>query len=256
MRLFPMLFILAASLPSFSQNKPAYKIFTGDGKKTDYVDMLKEISKADMVFFGELHDNPVAHWLEIELTKELFAIKGGNLILAAEMFETDNQLIIDEYFAGIINESSFEAEVRKWNNYATDYKPLLNFAKEKGLKFVASNIPRRYASIVSTGGFEALQKISAEGLKYIAPLPVEYDPELPCYKDMLTMSGIPKVHSGENFPKAQAIKDATMAKSIVNNWRKGQMVIHFNGSYHSDRKMGIIWYLNNYNPDIKFATIT
>jgi uncharacterized iron-regulated protein len=260
MKLPVIMFILSVSLQSFSQDKPAYKVFNGDGKRADYDDILREVKKADVIFFGESHDNPVAHWLEFEITKDLFAGKGKNLVLAAEMFETDNQLLIDEYFAGIIKESSFESEVRLWKNYATDYKPLLNFAKEKGLKFVASNIPRRYASVVASGGFEALQNLSAEALKYIAPLPVEYDPELACYKDMLSMGGAigGKMENkvNENLPKAQAIKDATMAKSITNYWQKGETVIHYNGSYHSDRHMGIIWYLTKYNPSIKIATIT
>ena len=260
MKLTVVFLVITLSLQSFSQDKPAYKIFTGDGKKADYDDIIKQALNADVVFFGELHDNPIAHWLELEITKSLFETKGKDLILAAEMFETDNQLLIDEYFAGIIKESSFESEVRLWKNYATDYKPLLNFAKEKDLKFVASNIPRRYASVVSSGGFEALQKVSPEGLKYIAPLPIEYDPELACYKDMLSMGGsIGGAMGGkvsENLPKAQAIKDATMAKSIANNWQNGQIVIHYNGSYHSDRYMGIIWYLNKYDPSIKVTTIT
>jgi uncharacterized iron-regulated protein len=260
MKLSALLLILTISLQSFSQDKPAYKVFTGEGKKADYEDILKHIMKADVAFFGELHDNPIAHWLELELTKQIFSEKGKNLILAAEMFETDNQLLIDEYFAGIIKESSFESEVRLWKNYATDYKPLLNFAKERGLKFVASNIPRRYASVVASGGFEALQKLSPEGLRYIAPLPIEYDPELPCYKDMLSMDssigGKMENKISENLPKAQAVKDATMAKSIADNWQKDKIVIHFNGSYHSDRHMGILWYLNKYNPLIKVATVT
>jgi len=260
MKLFSVLLIIAISQQSFSQDKPAYKVFTGEGKKADYEDILKEIKKTDVVFFGELHDNPIAHWLELEITKSLFAAKGKNLVLASEMFETDNQLLIDEYFAGIIKESSFESEVRLWKNYATDYKPLLNFARQNELKFVASNIPRRYASVVSSGGFEGLQKVSPEGLKYIAPLPVEYDPELACYKDMLSMGseigGKMEKKVSENLPKAQAIKDATMAKSIANSWQAGKMILHFNGSYHSDRHMGIIWYLDRYNPSIKVATIT
>jgi uncharacterized iron-regulated protein len=260
MKLFTTLAFMALSLTIFSQDIPAYKVFTGEGKKADYGDIIKMAAKADVVFFGELHDNPVAHWLELEITKEMFAGKGKDLVLAAEMFETDNQILIDEYFGGIIKESSFESEVRLWKNYATDYKPLLNFAKEKGLRFVASNIPRRYASVVASGGFEALQKLSPEALKYIAPLPVEYDPELACYKDMLSMGGSigGKMESkvNENLPKAQAIKDATMAQSILNNWTRGRMVLHFNGSYHSDRHMGIIWYLNKGNPSIKVATIT
>lgn len=239
-----------------AQDKPAYKVFTGEGKKADYGDIVREALKADVVFFGELHDNPISHWLELELTKSLHSEKGNNLVLAAEMFETDNQLLIDEYFAGFFKESSFEGEVRKWNNYATDYKPLLNFAKDNGLKFVASNVPRHYASMVAAGGFEALDKVSDEGKKFIAPLPVEYDPELPCYKDMLSMGGGPMGHASENLPKAQALKDATMANSIVKYRQPGKTVIHYNGSYHSDRYMGIIWYLNKYSPGLKIVTIT
>ena len=215
MKLFAIGLLMAISIQSFSQDKPAYKIFTGDSKRADYNDIIKEIIKADVVFFGELHDNPVAHWLELEVTKSLFEAKGKNLVLASEMFETDNQLLIDEYFSGIIKESSFENEARLWKNYGTDYKPLVNFAKDNELKFVASNIPRRYASSVASGGFEALDKLSPEALKYIAPLPVEYDPELACYKNMLSMGGSIGGDMGskvnENLPKAQAIKDATMA---------------------------------------------
>jgi len=260
MKLSAILLILTLSFHAYSQDKPSYKIFTGEGRKADYEDILKAAAKSDVVFFGELHDNPIAHWLELELTKSLFNVKNKDLILSAEMFETDNQILIDEYFSDIIKESSFESEARLWKNYATDYKPLLTFAKVNGLKFVASNIPRRYASVVSSGGFEALQKISPDELKYIAPLPIAYDPELACYKDMLSMGGSIGGKMGEkvseNLPKAQAIKDATMAKSIADNWQKGKTIIHYNGSYHSDKHMGIIWHLNKYNPAIKIITVS
>lgn len=247
---------LIISLNAIAQDNPAYKVFTVEGKKAGYGDIIKAALKSDIIFFGELHDNPIAHWLELELTKDLFAEKGKNLVLAAEMFETDNQLLIDEYFSGLIRESSFENEVRLWNNYKTDYKPLLELARTNGLKFIASNVPRRYASMVNSGGFEALQKLTPEALEYLAPLPVEYDPELACYKDMLSMGGAAMGHATQNLPKAQAIKDATMAWSISKNRQAGQTVIHYNGSYHSDRYMGIIWYLNKYSPGLKITTIT
>ena len=256
MKLLSALLFFALSFNTFSQDMPAYVIYTGEGKKADYSDIIKDAKKSDVVFFGELHDNPIAHWLELEVTKSLYAEKAKNLVLAAEMFETDNQILIDEYFGGLIKETSFESEVRLWKNYGTDYKPLLNFAKENGLRFVAANVPRRYASMVAAGGFESLQKVSEQGKKFIAPLPIEYDPELPCYKDMLSMGGGPMNHANENLPKAQALKDATMAKSIADNWSKGKLVIHYNGSYHSDRHMGIIWYLNKYTPGVKVMTIT
>jgi len=260
MKLLLSCLIFSLTITLSAQVKPAYKVFTGEGKKADYGDILKASLKADVVFFGELHDNPIAHWLEYEITRDLHSEKGKNLILAAEMFETDNQLLIDEYFAGTIKESSFESEVRLWTNYKTDYKPLVTFAKENNLKFVASNIPRRYASAVASGGFEALSGLSPEALNYIAPLQIEYDPELPCYKDMLSMGGDiagPMAKNvNQNLPKAQAIKDATMAYSIVKYHNPSQTVIHYNGSYHSDRYMGIIWYLNKYSPGLKIVTIT
>ena len=253
---FFLLFSLLVTTTVSSQQKPAYRIFTGEGKETDYGAMLEEAMKADVVFFGELHDNPISHWLELEMTKDIYKQRGKDLMLAAEMFEADNQLIIDEYFAGFFRESSFESQVRKWNNYVTDYKPLMNFAKDNGLRFIASNIPRQYASMVASGGFEALDSLSPEGKQYIAPLPVDYDPELPCYKDMLSMGGPMGGHASGNLPKAQAIKDATMSFFIARYRKPGNIVIHFNGSYHSDRHMGILWYLDIYSPGLKMVTVS
>jgi len=242
----------------FAQEKPAYLIFTADGQQVSYSKMIDGIKGSDITFFGEFHDNPIAHWLEFEVTKDFFTIKGKNLMLGAEMFEADNQLIMDEYLAGLIPQKRFEEEIRLWNNYKTDYKPLVEFAKSNGLKFVATNVPRRYASAVSAGGFEALVPFSDEAKRFVAPLPIEYDAELPGYKAMLQMGGMPGKPNAnaQNMPKAQAIKDATMAHFIVKNLKSGFSFIHYNGSYHSNNKEGIIWYVNKYNPKLKVSTIT
>jgi uncharacterized iron-regulated protein len=82
------------------------------------------------VFFGELHDNPIAHWLELQVTKDLYTEKGGKLVLGAEMFEADNQVVLDEYLKGIITGKQFETEAKMWQNYATDYKPMVDFAQK------------------------------------------------------------------------------------------------------------------------------
>ena len=47
-----------------------------------------------------------------------------------------------------------------------------------------------------------------------------------------------------------------MARSIANARQDGQTLIHYNGGYHSERHMGIIWYLNKYNPGVTVMTIT
>ena len=246
-------------LLSFTTDKPAYRLFDAKGQPTDYANLIKTASKADIVFFGELHNNPIAHWLQLELTQDLFAQKQQQLVLGAEMFEADNQLITTEYLQGLISEKNFETECRVWDNYKTDYKPLINFAKQNSLHFVATNIPRRYASVVAKGGLDALANLPAEARNYIAPLPIKVDLSLPGYAAMLDMGAN---HSetdtigNDYFPKAQAIKDATMAHFILKNWEKGKLFLHYNGAYHSNNYEGIVWYLKQANPKLNIVTIS
>ncbi|TSA33115.1 MAG: iron-regulated protein [Porphyromonadaceae bacterium] len=279
---------LLISLSLQSQDKPAYQIFTGDGGEVRYGKMLKELQKADFVFYGELHNNAIAHWLELEITRDLFEEKGQELILGAEMFETDNQILIDELFNGFLTDKKFTEDCRLWKNYPTDYKPLLMFAKEKKIPFVATNVPRRYASLVASKGFDVLDSLSAEAKAFLPPLPIVFDPEVPCYKNMLSMmnemaapagggkatpavaampaapaaampapgGGAMAAHSGQNLLKAQAIKDATMAWFMNKYYQPGKQFIHFNGSYHSDNHEGIIWYLKKLQPNAKIVVIT
>lgn len=239
---------------AFKSDKPAYALFTGEGKVVSYEKMIKELKKADLVFFGELHNDPIGHWMELEITKDLFESKQQDLVLAAEMFESDNQVILTEYLEGKISEKSFESEARIWPNYKTDYKPLVEFAKDNGLFFVASNVPRRYASAVNKNGFEILDSLSEKAKNFLPPLPIRYDSTVNCYAEMLKMKEM-DTHITSNFPKAQAIKDATMAHFIMKNWSKGKLIIHYNGSYHSNNFEGIIWHILQDYPDLNIVTI-
>lgn len=242
-------------LLSFIHDKPAYLLYSKAGSLVKYKDLLKDAQKADVVFFGELHNNPISHWLQYELTKDLIERKGDKIILGAEMFEADNQMIVDEFLTDLISESKFEAECRLWPNYLTDYKPLLTLAKAHGVPFIATNIPRRYASVVFKNGLEGLEKLSKEAQEYMAPLPIPYDPNQEAYKSMLSMEGMP-AHVSPKLPMAQASKNATMAHFINENYKKKHTFVHYQGAYHSDKYQGIIYYLNQYHPNLKILTIS
>ncbi len=246
--------LLVVLLSSFIlSDKQAYTLFDIKGNKTDYDQLVVEAKKADVILFGELHDNPICHWLQKELTNDIYLFKKEKLVLGAEMFEADDQIALNEYLAGKLSEKTLKDEVKLWNNFSTDYKPLLDFAKTNKLKFIAANIPRRYANLVYSRGVIALDSLDSEAKKWIAPLPFKYDSELKCYKEIFENSG---GHAGENLPKSQAIKDATMAYFILKNWSKGQTFIHYNGAYHSNRHQGIEWYLKQQNPDLKILVIS
>ncbi|UUV22626.1 ChaN family lipoprotein [Paenimyroides aestuarii] len=232
-----------------------YKIFSSEGKEVSFKKMSKKLQKADVVLFGELHNNTIAHYLQVKVAKSLHADKSKKLIIGAEMFERDQAEILKNYVEGKLDEEAFEKQMRLWNNYKTDYKPLLNFAKENKIKYIATNIPRRYASMVFKKGAEALDTLSAEEKSWIAPLPFPYDKNLPGYVKMLKMFD-DSMHANENFPKSQAIKDATMAHFLLQESKANTVFLHLNGSYHSDYFEGIGWYINQYNPNKKVLTIS
>lgn len=245
-----LLILLTGFIPD--KDKPAYLIYNRNGNVVSYQSLKVQSANSDLVFFGELHNNAIAHWLQIELLQDLASDTIRSTSVGMEMFETDQQLLIDEYFAGLISQSSFENEARLWNNYSTDYKPVLEFAKENDLKLIATNIPRRYASAVYSGGLEVLEELSEEAKQWMMPLPVEVDTDLPGYQSMLEMA---QGHGGMNIVYAQAVKDATMAHFILTNLEENSRILHLNGSYHSNDYEGIVWYVKRDRPEIRVLTI-
>jgi uncharacterized iron-regulated protein len=249
--------IILLSLTAFitsAQPKQAYAIFTSEGKEVDYGKMLKELNDADIIFIGETHNCPVAHWLEYQITSDIIKRSHKGLVLGAEMFETDNQLLVDEYTQGVISSDKFEAEAKLWDNYWTDYSALLYLAREHSLRFVATNVPRRYASYVKDNGLEALHNLSDEARKLMAPLPIAFEKDSQneeMFGFMQLMGG--KGASESHYVEAQALKDATMAWFISQNFER--KFIHYNGNFHSDNRGGIIPYLEQYLPGKKIVTI-
>ncbi|MFT2008448.1 ChaN family lipoprotein [Pontibacter sp. 13R65] len=256
--LVSLLFLVTTAATAQSKDKPAYRLFSKEGKPLEYNKMLASLQKTQVVLFGEQHNDPIAHWLQLEVAKDLNKAHQGKFAIGAEMFEADVQLVLNEYLAGQVPENNFEQEARPWPNYKTDYKPVIRFAKDNGVPVVATNVPRRYAAMVSGGGLVALEKVSDNGQRYFAPLPVAVDMSLSGYKNMLSMFGS-NTHGNtkaEHIVQAQALKDATMAHFILQQVQQEHRLLHLNGAYHSDNFEGIGWYLKQAQPDLEVLTIT
>jgi uncharacterized iron-regulated protein len=256
---FRVLLLLIFSLGfSFKPEKPAYRIFDKSGKESSFEDIIKELQKADVVLFGEIHNNPIGHWLELNIGQELYKEKKDDLILGAEMLEADDQIIVNEYLKGLIDFNALQREAKLWEHFETDYKPILDLALNKKLNFIATNIPRRYASLVAKKDLNALNSLDDEAKKWFPPLPVEVDLNLPGYKNLNESVHNPhaKGFSPLFMAQAQAVKDATMAYFILKNWQKGKLFFHINGSYHINNYEGIVWYLKRKNPELRIMTIS
>ena len=148
-----------------------YRIYRSDGTPASWADVEAALKKTDVVFVGELHNDPVSHKVEQEVLQRWFSAHGNAAALSLEMFSRDVQYIVDEYLAGLISDSHFQQSSSPWSNYETDYKPLVEFAREHDLDVIAANAPRRYANMVTRYGRESLRSLSDQARGYLAPLP-------------------------------------------------------------------------------------
>ena len=271
-KLITTLACLMLALCGWAQAAPeAYRLYGKDGQPVAYADMVKDLAQQDAVFVGEMHNCPICHWLERRLLQSLHqacaaegsAKKGKKdaapkgLAVGMEMFEADDQLVIDEYFAQQITTDRFESEARFWPNYSTDYEPLVDFAYEHRLPLVATNVPRRYANSVKNHGIAFLDSLSDEAKRYLPPLPIPYQANEQATEAFGLMAAMGKGKSSnpEWLSQSQALKDATMAWNTAQWLKKGYQMVHFNGNYHTAAGEGILTYLRHYAPKARCKTI-
>ena len=242
----------------FSQDKPAYVIYTSNGKKTSFEKLAEASEDKELILFGEFHDNPISHWLQLELTKEMYEEVGPKLQLGFEMFEQDQQELLSQYMQGSLTAKQFKDTMRLWPNYETDYAPIVDFAKKNKLFCVASNVQRKYASLLFKKGRKALDTLNLTIKSQMAPIDFTVDTTLSQYREVFTMGGHMGVNMGMNMVESQAFKDATMAQFIMANpgRKEGTVHLHFNGAFHSDFYQGILWYVQQKQPDIRVLTIS
>lgn len=246
---------LLASTRLLAQSPQAYQWFTASGKPVSFDKVVKASLPADAVFFGELHDDPIAHWMQNLLAQELFAKHGAGFKLGAEMFERNQQAAVNRFLSGEWNEKTLQDSSKMWSNFSSDYLPLLTYARDNKIPYIATNIPRPYASRVFKRGLISLDSITEAEKQWICPLPFPMDTTLSQYRELIKMGK--EMHaSGLNFALSQAIKDATMAFSMIENWQQGTHFLHLNGSYHSDFHQSIVWYLQQSKPEVKVITIS
>lgn len=246
--LVPVVGQAQAPAPSYV---PHRVILTKKQRIEDFESMAAELAKADVVFFGEQHDDPATHRMQLALL-EAIGRRRDNVVLSLEMFERDVQPQLTQYTTGQLAEEPFLAGSRPWPRYATDYRDLVELAKARGWPVVAANVPRPMASAVSRAGLGYLDTIPAARRAHAAA-------ELSCPEDddyakrfLATMEGMPTNHGGGpedpaaarqtliRIYQAQCVKDETMAESIAAAWTPGTLVVHMNGAFHSDFHLGTV----------------
>lgn len=241
-----------------------YKLYFSPLKKeVNLNDLLREIDNYDIVLFGEEHNDSVAHFLEYKILEMMYDRYGKNTVLSMEMFDRDVQTVLNEYLSGKIKETHFKKDARVWTNYK-DYRSMIEFAKSKELKVIATNAPMRYVSIANRMGQAELQNLSSDAKGWIAPLP--YDTATGKYYDKLReimgYSTQTEKHGDKTMLppslNGHSLWDATMSYFIAEVFKSSPdaKVIHYNGRFHSDEHYGIYQQLEKYAKEKKVLVIS
>jgi uncharacterized iron-regulated protein len=240
-----------------------YRIYDAGGKAATISQIIEAAGKSDVVFLGENHDDAVGHFLQAEFFKKIRETFGEkrSVALSLEMFERDVQIVLNEYLSDLITEKKFLDDSRPWNNYKTDYRPLVEYAKQNNLSVIAANAPRRYVNMVSRGGRETLEKLSPDAKRLIAPLPYAQASEQYSKKFTALMGGAGSSGANHGVSKildSQTLWDTTMAFSISEflKKQKNALVVHLNGSFHTENRLGTAEQLLRLNPKAKIVVVT
>ncbi len=217
---------------------------TREKRFSDFESMLADVARADVIFVGEQHGDRNTHRLELAILEGLMR-RRVPIVLALEMFERDVQPVVEKYAAGTIDEPAFLRESRPWPRYASDYRPLVEFARAHRLPIVASNVPRHIASDVSKTGAGVLDSLGAD--RGFVARDLQCATSGPYYDRFVgEMTGHapdpkapPPAGAGtDRFFLAQCLKDETMAESVAAAFAKASAeratIVHVNGAFHSD----------------------
>lgn len=249
--LIPLLAACASRAPVATApiSVPGIRVLDAAGRTTTFDALIARAAQADVVFFGEQHDDPETHRVEFGLLDAL-GRTGRPIVLSLEMFERDVQGVLDDYLAGRISESDFLARSRPWDRYVTDYRPMVELAKERGWPVIASNVPRPMASAVGRAGLAYLDTIPAPQRAHAArDIQCPDDAYRVRFMQTMTGHGSGGAASGDSLPTAtaerfylaQCVKDETMAEAIVAGLSRapeGALLVHYNGAFHSDFGLG------------------
>lgn len=233
-----------------------------NGKEIGLDKLAAQLQKYDIVFFGEWHDNVALHQAEADLAAALFT-KDPRLLLSFEMFERDVQNWLDAYLKGDIGEEEFLANSRPWGNYATDYRPLVEFARQKGLSCVAANVPRRLAGKAARAGAGFEEELPPEdrvlmALKVNAPNGQYRDNFLATMQANAMHGDAQDTELYDRLYFAQCLKDDTMAESVLQYRERypKRLILHFNGDFHSAGFLGTVERVRWRNRKVKIAVIS
>lgn len=242
-------------------NSQNYVILKGK-KEITYEKLKQIIHKSDIIYVGEIHTSTFSHKIQLEIIKILNEKNGNKTCIGFEMLNKTLQPILDNYIDGKISEEEFIENInwkKEWGFDFNLYKPIFDFIKEKKLKALALNIPRKIVSKVARGGLESLTE--EEKLLMAMEIKPTKNKEYNNYlKETFYGHGenpMNKIMSFENYKLSMAVWNETMGEVISNfiNKNKEYSFVVIAGNGHIMFNAAIPWSVKRRTKGFKHLSI-
>ncbi|EPN8223726.1 ChaN family lipoprotein [Vibrio alginolyticus] len=232
-----------------------YQLYTPSGEHIALSKLPIELQQADVILIGEWHTHAGVHRFQTDMLKQLTSYD-RSFALSMEQFTRDKQPVVDAYLRGEIGEQYLMKQANAWPNYESDYRPLVEFAKQKNLPVIAANAPKSIVRCIGRQGLDYINKLDDDQRMFIAQaINTGNSP----YKEKFMAS----MHHGkpeqtEKQFAAQVTWDETMAESIVSylDDNPGAQIVHVAGKFHTEQGLGTAASILSRNPSLKVVVIS
>ncbi|RTZ15772.1 hypothetical protein EJ063_11910 [Vibrio aquaticus] len=231
-----------------------YQLYSPVLEPISLTSLPKSLLEADVILVGEWHTHSGIHRFQTDLLDALSDQRP--VALSMEQFTRDKQTVVDHYLAGKIGEQFLIKSGNAWPNYESDYRPLVELAKQKQLDVIAANAPKPIVRCIGREGIEYLEVLPPHKRDYVA---ADINTADSPYKEKFMAS----MHHGspeqtQNQYAAQVTWDETMAESITNylTEHSGTQVLHIAGKFHTEQGLGTKASILKRNPSLNVVVIT
>jgi len=230
-----------ATVPGISRHFTIGQIVAlNRGEVLSFEELVEKIAANDLIFIGEVHDNPEHHLIQVQILQAL-THRGSRFALGMEYFQVPDQAEITRYLKGETTEEEFLRGVDWSGSWGYDYhlyRPLLLFAKGQGLEVLAINAPKEIVRKTARGGLASLSPDER------SRLPQDIDLDNEAHRAFVLEAYKQRAHhelpNFESFYEAQCVWEETMAHNIA-DYLKDQKhkIIVLAGNGHIVNKFGI-----------------
>lgn len=224
-----------------AQSEPRDLIDAATGRSIEPDVFFSVLRTKRVVYVGERHDQAADHAVQYAVLSQLHRDE-ASLAIGMEMFQVPFQEPLDEWSAGRIDETVLRRDTEYDERWGFDFsmlRPILEYARNRGLEVVALNAPREVAYAVAQGGVDSLDPELASTLP-------ELDLEDAEHRALFDSEFDVGEHGAEEtvdqYYQAQVLWDETMGSRVAETLARSDgpaKMIVFAGRVHVKRGLGI-----------------